>query len=96
MAAFPRVLATQALTNVARHSGATKVKVWLDIHDGHLLLSIKDNGIGISKERLSDVTSFGLTGMRERILRIGGHFQIEALKEGGTRVRVRVPLAAKT
>jgi len=87
----------EALTNVHRHSGGSKVRIVLRVDDGQAQLEVTDNGRGISPERLhrlrdgSSGTGVGLAGMRERIHEFGGSFEIRsALQE--TTVRVAIPL----
>jgi PAS domain S-box-containing protein len=57
----------EALTNVMRHSKATKVRVRLTRSDSMLILKVTDNGIGISRKQIENAKSIGLTGMRERV-----------------------------
>jgi signal transduction histidine kinase len=82
----------EALTNVARHAKATKVKVSLQEKHGKLLLEIEDNGRGITEEQISDPKSFGLIGMRERVYPWGGEVQIKGLPNKGTTLTVILPL----
>jgi len=82
----------EALTNVARHAGANKVDFSMDLCDGELQLSIGDNGRGITRKEVESLSSFGLTGMRERIHHIGGLLEIGQMTTGGTRVSVRLPI----
>lgn len=86
----------EALTNVARHSGATELDFYLDVRDSAIVVSIKDNGKGIRKADIKNPMSLGLGGMRERIARVGGDFEVAALREGGTRISIRVPIASST
>ena len=81
----------EALTNVARHSGASKVAVALEIADDHLEVSIKDNGSGLNPDPTRK--SFGLLGIRERARTLGGEARIYSAPEGGTAVEIAVPLA---
>lgn len=82
----------EALTNVCRHAGATRVGVTLEAGDGELVATVTDNGRGITEEQLSDSKSLGLIGMRERVRSHGGEVEIGPLPDGGTRVRVTMPL----
>ncbi len=85
-------IAQEALNNVARHSKATEVVLQLYTSPGWFLFSVTDNGIGIEKSRLSDPSSFGLIGMRERAIALGGEVEIKNLPKKGTAVTVRLPL----
>jgi signal transduction histidine kinase len=83
----------EALTNVARHSEATIVVVTLQIDQGALCLSVKDNGKGIADVEQVRSDSFGLLGMRERVLLFGGNVTIDSGPGLGTKLDVRIPLA---
>jgi PAS domain S-box-containing protein len=82
----------ESLTNVARHSNATKVTVDVSSDEADLKLIIRDNGIGLEKDYQRKLKSFGILGMRERALAYGGEFQIEGIKDNGTMVTVKIPL----
>lgn len=85
----------EALTNVARHSGASSCTVSLVRRDGLLHLTIEDDGRGIdaAMARMPDARrGLGLIGMRERAQAMAGTFVIENRREGGTRVVVRLPV----
>jgi PAS domain S-box-containing protein len=81
----------EALTNVARHAKATKIKVSLKEKPGKLLLKIKDDGQGITEEQVSDPKSLGLIGIRERIYPWGGEVKIKGLSKKGTALTVILP-----
>ena len=85
-------IAQEALTNVARHAGASAVQICLIEQAGRLVLEATDDGRGISPEALDAVTSLGLTGMRERTLAWGGTLEIEPRPGGGTCLRAELPL----
>src|SRR5256714_1590070 len=90
--AFFRIF-QETLTNVIRHAGATQVSVNLKGSDGKIVLEVKDNGRGISKEEISNTKSMGLLGMRERAALLGGEFKIgSTARRKGTRVKVSIPL----
>ena len=82
----------EALTNVVRHAGATRVEVRLAPEDGALVLSVSDDGRGIPEAELSRRDAFGLMGMRERALAHGGDVMFSSVPKQGTTVRVRMPL----
>ena len=87
----------EALTNVARHSGASSCTVALVRRDGMLHLTIEDDGRGIDTvaARAKDLPrGLGLIGMRERAQALSGTFIIENRHEGGTCVTVRLPIPA--
>lgn len=82
----------EALTNVARHARATRVDITLQCQDPMVLMEIKDNGRGIAPENLTAQRSLGLLGMQERANQLGGSLFIRGAPDGGTMVRVKVPL----
>jgi signal transduction histidine kinase len=82
----------ESLTNVARHANATRVTVTLNEASGNIILEVKDNGIGIRKEQVTDSKSLGLLGMQERALPFGGAVDIYGRPGKGTTVLVRIPL----
>ncbi len=81
----------ECLTNVLRHSGATQVNVDFYQEEGRLVLEVRDNGRGITREQLTNLNSIGLVGMRERAALLGGKVAITALSKRGTRVLVSIP-----
>lgn len=82
----------EAMTNVARHARATRVDIRLQLDASELLLSVADNGLGISPADLRRPKALGLVGVRERALLLGGKVDIDASAGGGTSVRLSVPL----
>lgn len=82
----------ESLTNVYRHSGATKVKISLKKEARILKLIIQDNGRGITSSEKSDPQSFGLMGMQERAVRWGGTLEVTASKPHGTSIILTIPL----
>lgn len=91
--ALYRVL-QESLTNVARHAGAQNVRIRLDARHGEAMLSVEDDGRGIDDADRRKPRSFGLKGLRERAHYLGGTAEVGRMPEGGTRVLVRIPLAA--
>jgi two-component system sensor histidine kinase UhpB len=82
----------EALTNVARHAYASKVILQLNKNGNILSLEIIDDGIGIKESNIKTNKSFGLLGMKERALILGGDFKIEAFNPKGTKISVNVPI----
>lgn len=82
-------VAQEALTNVARHSGATTVELVLTSDQCRTVLTVDDNGRGLAPESLSSTN--GIRGMRERAMLIGADLDIGARPQRGTRVRLSVP-----
>ncbi len=82
----------EALTNVARHSGGTQVKIGMSVSDGELLVQVEDDGVGITEQSSGAPRSLGLIGMHERAKGLGGTLNVGPGPEGGTRVSLSVPL----
>ncbi|KQQ88112.1 histidine kinase [Massilia sp. Leaf139] len=83
----------EALTNVAKHAGATRVTVTLRRQRQHLTLAICDNGRGIAPADRLKPASFGLRGMSERARALGGTLTLSAAPGGGTIVTIKIRLA---
>lgn len=81
----------EALTNVARHAGATQVNLRLTVTENALTLEIQDDGVGVAETADGTPGSLGLTGMRERAIQCGGEFTIRGNEPRGTKVRVKLP-----
>jgi signal transduction histidine kinase/DNA-binding response OmpR family regulator len=81
----------ETLTNIARHAEATQVRVTLADGPGELVLTVQDNGKGITEDQASDSKSLGLIGMRERARAWGGDITFEGVPDQGTTVTVRIP-----
>ena len=91
-------IAQEALTNVVRHAGARQVDVALSRHGERLDLIVHDDGAGFdvaaAHRHAARGGSLGLLGMQERAALLGGRITIEAGPGLGTKVHLRVPLAA--
>ena len=82
----------ETLTNISRHASATKATVNLAEKGAQLELTIKDDGKGITEEKISDPKSLGLIGIQERVHFLGGDIDIKGIRNKGTTVTVSVPL----
>jgi signal transduction histidine kinase len=82
----------EILTNVARHSRATRVDIDLDVTDELVRLEVLDNGVGIPNADLNGRKSLGLLGMQERAFLFGGEVSISGSAGQGTRVAVTIPM----
>jgi PAS domain S-box-containing protein len=81
----------ECLTNVHRHSGSKVAKVKIVPEEASVTLEVFDRGRGMSSQNGSDpVMGVGITGMRERVRELGGHFEINSSSEG-TVVRAVLP-----
>jgi len=83
----------EALTNVLRHAQATRVDIKINKEKSHFVLSVSDNGKGITSGEKSEQQSLGILGMRERAHLIGGEVSITSAEGQGTVVTLRVPIA---
>ncbi len=81
----------ESLSNILRHSDATKVKIVTEKKDGYVSLYISDNGKGFDLMK-NKMTSYGLQTMRERAEEIGGLFQIRSKESEGTYIDLRIPV----
>ena len=85
-------IAQEALTNVARHSGAQHVKVKLEVRNGKACLLIQDDGRGLPAERRNgepSIGGLGLIGMRARARSAGGDLTVRSRPGEGVRIEVR-------
>ncbi len=80
------------LTNVSLHAQAHSITFSFQPEASMLVLSIVDDGIGITDEAISNPRSFGLVGIRERLRPLGGVLGLRALPSGGTDARITLPL----
>ncbi|MDE2394418.1 MAG: response regulator [Burkholderiales bacterium] len=83
--------AQEALTNVSKHAAATRVSIDLSVSAGVLSLEVSDNGRGLSGADLAKAQSFGLRGLKERALTVGGWIDLSS-SSTGTTVILSVPL----
>jgi signal transduction histidine kinase len=85
----------EVLTNVARHSRATRVDIELSAEETQIRLEVVDNGVGIPEGAQNGRKSLGLLGMQERALLFGGQVSITGQPGHGTRVAVTIPTKAR-
>jgi signal transduction histidine kinase len=81
---------SEALTNAAKHSQASRVEVSVQAHDGVLELTIDDDGVGGA----DPARGSGLTGLADRVAALGGTIAIASQPDRGTSLRVELPLAS--
>jgi signal transduction histidine kinase len=82
----------EALTNVTRHSHASKVEIHLKRNNGRLEGSLTDNGVGFNQDYGKAESGFGLLGMQSRIKEIGGELSIESSPGKGTNLYFAIAL----
>jgi PAS domain S-box-containing protein len=81
----------ESLTNVARHAKASEVVIVLRLRHGLLHLQIQDDGCGFDPTAVNQSRGFGLFGMRERTLGLGGKLRIDSGADRGTTVSFEFP-----
>ncbi|MBC3841074.1 hypothetical protein GXW82_14590 [Streptacidiphilus sp. 4-A2] len=91
-------MAQEALSNIAKHSRASKVHLTLTYLDDTLLLDVADNGVGFTTTDRPAASrngnGFGLAGMRHRLERLSGTLNLESAPGEGTIVNAAVPIQA--
>lgn len=80
----------EALTNICKYASATEIQIQLQTTSDELYLTIWDNGSGFDVE--ANTTGFGLQGMRERTLALGGQLSIDSALGAGCRITAHFPL----
>ncbi|HUO77060.1 MAG TPA: PAS domain S-box protein [Thermodesulfovibrionales bacterium] len=85
----------EALTNVARHAHATKVRISLHEKAEGIALHVEDDGRGIKKKQLNSPQSFGLIGIRERVHFLNGEIKIKGIRNKGTSLTIHIPHGKK-
>ncbi len=83
-------IAQEALTNVARHAGASHVEIKLKADEDKLVLSIIDDGCGFVVGDIVDVSGLGLTGMKERASLVNGQIEVISEPDKGTTIKFMV------
>lgn len=83
----------EAVTNVVRHAQATRVDIRLDLRGDRVVLTLEDDGAGMSTDQIGTGDHLGLLGIRERAEALGGSLRIESKPERGTKLIVEVESA---
>jgi PAS domain S-box-containing protein len=86
----------EALTNVLRHSQASKVNIVIEQTERDFVLEVRDNGRGIREDEINGSHSLGLIGMRERAQLLGGVIEIAGSGDRGTVLTLRVPIRTES
>ena len=89
-------IAREAVSNVARHSGATTAALALHVEQDHAVLRVEDDGVGFDPERRMGSGHFGLANLRDRASGVGGTLTIESEPSMGTRIIVRLPIPSES
>lgn len=88
-------IANEALNNALRHARADRVDIIVLVEEGHLVMTIVDNGIGFDWESATVSGGMGLEGMQKRIGKVNGALTVSSNEEG-TWVTARAPLEVVT
>lgn len=88
-------LVREALSNVARHSRASRAEVGVTRVGDELVLEIRDNGVGFDPAAIAPGRHHGLINLRERAIAAGGRLEIDSRSGAGTRITVHIPIAAE-
>jgi signal transduction histidine kinase len=84
-------IAREALSNVARHAGAGRADVSLELQDGDLVMAVSDDGSGFDTAAEPEAGHQGLVNIRQRASRLGGTLRVISAPGMGTRVIITVP-----
>jgi len=82
----------EALNNIAKHARATEVDVVIECRNERISLAVRDNGTGLAPDSLQKPDSFGLLGMRQRTVALGGEFALRNIPGSGTEITISIPL----
>jgi len=82
----------ELLTNIARHANATKARLNIQKKSDTLVIKLTDDGSGISPESINSSNSLGIIGIREKVTRWNGTFNISGNPTKGTSVNVTIPV----
>ena len=85
-------IAQEALANVQKHAQASQVDIAMRFQNGRLYLQIEDNGVSIRPRDLHNMVGNGLVNMQERAASLNGEITISPRLEGGTMVKLAVPI----
>ncbi len=94
----------ECCNNIARHSQATTVNLSVELADESVRVMVEDNGVGFDiNEAFHRGGSFGLAGMRERVMLLGGQFKVDSRQPGtrrkagqGTTLRLSIPVGEES
>src|SRR6185436_5987529 len=81
----------EAFTNIMRHSHAKNISSSIKIIEENIKLVIEDDGVGFDAVTVQNKKSFGILGMKERVLSPGGKFELISSPGNGTKITVSLP-----
>ncbi|RZI44645.1 sensor histidine kinase [Herbaspirillum sp. HC18] len=86
----------ESLNNIGRHASASFVRIEVRIDERHLVMAIRDNGIGMYPGDRRKARRFGLIGIEERVTILGGQLNIDSKPGQGTVLQMVIPLQVET
>ncbi len=89
-------LLQESLNNIAKHAEASKVRVLAEMDNNYFTLRVEDNGKGFEVKKAQTYNTFGLIGMNERMIALGGSMQIDSYPGEGTEIKFEIPLKNKS
>jgi len=81
----------EAFTNITRYASASDISVTLSTHNQIITAVVEDNGVGFDPTSIQNNKSFGILGMKERVLSLGGEFELISSPGTGTKITVSLP-----
>ena len=85
----------ESLTNIRNYARASKVVISLTASPEQLVLQVQDDGIGITEEQKEKTGAYGILGMCERALHLGGKIKIQGTRGQGTQLSLAIPVKRK-
>jgi len=82
----------EALNNITKYAHASEVVTTLNVEDNLLVFTVQDNGQGFEPNNIPSKKSFGILGMKERIILLGGDFELVTSPGSGTKICIFLPL----
>ena len=82
----------EALTNAVRHANAHEINSSLQLNANELILRVKDDGKGIDQSAITNTKTLGLVGIKERIIVLGGKYELKSEPGKGTELCISIPL----
>lgn len=78
----------EAITNAIKHAKASHIDITVIATERMLVIKIKDNGVGMTKEASESAEGFGLSAMRDRVAAFGGQLMVESQPGEGCEIKV--------
>ena len=86
----------EAFTNITRYAHAGRVATSLSIEENSIIVTIEDDGVGFDLGSVIPGKSFGILGMKERVISLGGVFELDSSPGKGTKIVLRLPVNNQT